>query len=168
MTKYAKRAEREGITVCGIKGLSILSPNISIPKSDYMQGVTKSLLRFWFDSTNHGTRFYLGTQVNDTNRVLLRIKPPHEFRRTPRPVTTSKYWKASEFRAWLLFYSIPVLSDFLPLDYLEHLSLLVSSMHILLSTSISKPDLEVAHLMLVRFYDVTFTWSSPEGVLIHP
>lgn len=161
VTRCARRAEREGITVCGIKGFSILSPYISIPKSvpiDYMhavlEGVTKSLIRFWFDSTNHGTRFYLGTQVGDINRALLRIKPPHEFRRTPRSVTTSKYWKASEFRAWLLFYSIPVLSDFLPLDYLEHLSLLVSSMHILLSTSISKPHLEVAHLMLVRFYEL--------------
>ena len=46
-------------------------------------------------------------------------------------IRTSKYWKANEYRAWLLYYSIPILSEIhFPPDYLNHFSLLVSSMHI--------------------------------------
>lgn len=159
--KWAKKAKKLGKTVFGVKGPSVLSPYIDIVKSvpiDYMhavlEGVARSLLNYWFDSKYHGTRFYINRHAAEIDRLLLRIKPPHEFRRTPRSVQSSKYWKASELRAWLLFYSLSVLSSFLPLDYLKHLSLLVSSMHILLSTSISHSDIEAAHLMLVRFYEL--------------
>lgn len=159
--KWAKKAERKKIPVFGVKGTSILSPYINIIKDvpvDYMhavlEGVTKSLFNFWFESKYHGKRFYLGRQVDEIDSCLLRIKPPHEFRRTPRSVRTSKYWKASEYRAWLLFYSLPILSNFLPLDYVMHLSLLVSSMHILLGTSISASDLETTKLILIRFYEL--------------
>lgn len=87
--------------------------------------------------------------------MLLRIKPPHDFRRSPRPIeTTVKYWKASEYRAFLLFYAIPLLSGFLPPDYIHHLSLLVSSIHILLGTKIAPSDLEAARHMLKSFYQL--------------
>lgn len=42
------------------------------------------------------------TQIKDIDRALLCIKPPHEFRRTPR-ILRNIGWKASEYRAWLLF-----------------------------------------------------------------
>ena len=161
MMEWANEAERTRKPVFGVKGQSVLSPHLNILKSipiDYMhavlEGVTKSLLTFWFDSKNHTKNFYLGGKSQDINRALLRIKPPHDFRRTPRSIQTAKYWKASEYRAWLLFYSVPVLSSFLPKDYLFHLSLLVASMHMLLGTSISSSDLESAHSMLVRFYEL--------------
>jgi hypothetical protein len=119
-----------------------------------LEGVAKSLFNCWFESKHHGKRFYLGRQVKEIDKHLLRIRPPHEFRRTPRSVKTSKYWKAPEYRAWLLFYALPIVSKFLPLDYIEHFSLLVSSMHVLLGTSISSSDIEVVNLMLVRFYEL--------------
>jgi hypothetical protein len=81
-------------------------------------------------------------------------EPPHEFRRTPRSIeSTLNYWKASEFRAWLLFYSIPILFGFLHRDYLHHINLLVKSMHILLSSHISSSDLLTAERMLKIFYE---------------
>ena len=85
--------------------------------------------------------------------MLLRVKPSHELQRTPRPIqTTQKFWKASEYRAWLLFYAIPILKDLLPADYVHHLSLLVSAMHILLGAQISIDDITAAHQMLQLFY----------------
>lgn len=144
MKLWATQAEQLEQPVFGVKGRSVLSPYIDLLNSvpvDYMhavlEGVTKALLNCWFDSKNHGRNFYLRTQVEEINRCLLRIKPPHDFRRTPRSILTSKYWKASEYRAWLLFYCLPVLSNFLPTDYLYHLSLLVCSIHILLGTSLT-------------------------------
>ncbi len=67
---------------------------------------------------------WAGRKKKEIDKALLRIKPSYEFRRTPRSIHTSKYWKASEYRAWLLIYSIPVLLqvDF-PADYLYHFSL---------------------------------------------
>lgn len=161
LRKWAEDAEKQGKPVFGVKGPSILSPYIDIFKAvpvDYMhavlEGMTKSLFKYWFDSKYHGKPFYLGRQVKEIDKYLLRVKPPHEFRRTPRSVRSSKYWKASEFRAWLLFYSLPIISNFLPPDYVKHLSLLVTPMHILLSTSITSSQLEMANLMLVRFYEL--------------
>ena len=162
MTKWAKQAIEQGRPVFGVKGPSILSSSIDIVKSvpiDYMhailEGITKSLFNCWFNSKYHKSIYYLGKKVTAINSALLRIKPPGEFRRTPRPIETSKYWKACEYRAWLLFYSIPILMEVgFPPDYLSHFSLLVSSMHILLNSCISKPRLEMAHLMLTRFYEL--------------
>lgn len=87
--------------------------------------------------------------TEEINKRLNRIKPPEEFRRTPRSITTFKHWKASEFRAWLLYYSLPVLSDLMPGDYIHHLSLLVSAIHILLAS-----DVDFAHSLLVAFYNL--------------
>ncbi len=64
--------------------------------------VTKSLFNSWFDTKYHESRFYLGRKMKEIDKALLRIKPSYEFRRTPRSIHTSKYWKASEYRAWLL------------------------------------------------------------------
>ncbi len=120
-----------------------------------LEGVTKSLFNSWFDTKYHQSRFYLGRKMKEICKALLRIKPSYEFRRTPRSMHTSKYWKASEYRAWLLIYSIPVLLqvDF-PADYLYHFSLLVSSIHILLGCNISQQHLQIAHCMLARFYEL--------------
>lgn len=59
------------------------------------------------------------------------------------------FYKASQYRAWVLFYAFPV---FLPSDYSHHLALLVSALHILLSESIQLSNLNIAHRMLSTFY----------------
>ena len=119
-----------------------------------MEGVTKTLIiKFWMQGKYHNLRFYLLRTVKEIDKRLIAIKPPHEFRRSPRPLeTTVKYWKASEFRAFLLFYAIPILIDYLPADYIHHLNLLVKSIHILLGTSIHPANLKNAELMLSTFY----------------
>ncbi len=68
--------------------------------------------------------------------------------RSPRSLEKSgKYWKASELKAWLLYYGIPTLFELLHVDYLLHLSLLVKSIHLLLNSEISSTDLEIAEKM---------------------
>lgn len=160
----AKEAEETGTTVFGVKGKSVLSSHIDITESvpvDYMhaalEGVTKALLSTYLDSKFHTRRFYLGASstTKEIDRRLNRIKPPQEFRRTPRSITSYKQWKASEFRAWLLYYSLPVLSGLLPVDYIYHLSLFVSAMHILLNDTVSLADIDLAHSLLDHFYKLT-------------
>ena len=155
----ATEAERKGHSVYGVKGKSILSRYINIYTDvpvDYMhavlEGVTKRLLSTFLDSKYHSCRFYLGNVANEIDKRMVSIKPPEEFRRSPRSVSTMKHWKASEFRAWLLYYCLPVLGDLLPPDYVYHLSLLVSSMHILLGDAIEITELNKARTSLILFY----------------
>ena len=137
---------------------------------DYMhavlEGVTRTLLmNYWFDGKYSFNRFYLGTVLKKIDKMLLRIKPPHEFRRTPRSIAKSiKYWKAAEWRAWLLCYALPLLMHILPADYVHHLSLFVGSIHILLGSKISTVDLSRAEQMLQVFYQ-TIPKLYPEELL---
>lgn len=156
LLKHAMKASN-GSPVFGVKGPSVLSPYLNLVKDtviDYMHavlgGVTKTMLqKFWFNGKYNKHRFYLCTVVKQIDEILVRIRPPHEFRRTPRAIEkTLSYWKASEFRAWLLFYSIPILLGYLHRDYLHHLNLLVKSVHILLSAQISNDNLSAAEKML--------------------
>ena len=63
-----------------------------------------------------------------------------------------KPFTASEYRAWLLFYCLPVLNGILPPTYLKYLALLVCRMHILLGDRISQESLPVVEYMLDKFY----------------
>lgn len=140
----------------------MLSTHINIVDAvpvDYMhailEGVVKKLIEFWTDTKRHSKRYCLSRNIDEINKRLKRIKPPHEFRRTPRPITPNSYWKASEFRAWLLYYSIPVLSDLLPSDYVYQLSLLVAAMHLLLSDCVLVSEIQTADELLYLFYTLT-------------
>lgn len=159
--QHAKQAIRTGSPMYGVKGMSVLTPYLNIIKDvpiDYMhavlEGVIKTILcKIWLKGEYRNHRFYLLAKLKAIDKHLLTIKPPHEFRRSPRSIeNTVKHWKASEFRAFLLFYSIPILMNFFPPDYLHHLNLLVKSVYILLSTHIYSESLIAAEEMLMVFY----------------
>ncbi|KAJ7382408.1 hypothetical protein OS493_035249 [Desmophyllum pertusum] len=59
----------------------------------------------------------------------------------------------SELKAWLLYYSLPILVKVLPEKYVVHFALLVEGIHILLSDDISPTDLDVAETILDKFYE---------------
>ena len=58
----------------------------------------------------------------------------------------------SEYRAWLLFYSLPVMSGILSPCCFNHFILLVAALHILYSDYIGKEDLNTAEKYLKDFY----------------
>ena len=86
---------------------------------------------------------------------LLNQCPPHEFTRAPRSIASHlSYWKASEFKVWLLFYSLPLLLDILPALYFHHYALLVCSMHLLLQKQLSVVQCDAAEEMLNDFCNI--------------
>lgn len=157
MIADAKAAEQSGCPENGVKGLSVLTDMMDLVNGvpvDYMhavfEGVTRWLLRAWVDSSNCHKPFYIGKHVTAIDSALLRQHPPREFSRPPRAIKTHmKYWKASELRSWLLFYSLPLLHGYLPPLYLHHYSLLVCSMHIFLRSFIS-PAVHVAAAEMIH------------------
>ena len=123
---------------------------------DYMHcvllGVTKMLLKLWFDSKYSNELWYCGNQIEEADSKLLQIKPPCAINRTPRSIQQHRnYWKASEYRAWLLYYSIPVMLFILPIEYLAHHMLLVEAIHLLLKNSIAPEMLEKAEKLIQHY-----------------
>ncbi|KAK9976617.1 hypothetical protein ABG768_021822 [Culter alburnus] len=114
-------------------------------------GVTRQLATLWLDSTNHNKEWYIGTKADIIDQELLNIKPPVEITRTPRSLKDRKYWKASEWRSFLLFYSLPILNGVLMKKYWNHLFLLVFALHILLQQQVKICEVSVAEIALKKF-----------------
>lgn len=156
----ATKASTDGTVVNGIKGSSPLTDLVNLCDGvpvDYMhcvlEGVTKRLLEVWVKSTDSAA--YIGPSMRQVDIALLMQHPPHDFSRPPRSIIKHrKYWKASEFRNWLLYYSLPLLSDVLPPLFVHHHALLVCSIHILLQDKLKEVQIQVAEDMLTAYYEL--------------
>ena len=143
----AAQALHQKAVVNGVKGPSWLRKltNYDIIDGtaiDYMHcvllGVMRQLLSLWIGSEHHNGQYYIGRKLSIVDSRLKAINPSSIIIRKPRKLSTHfKYMKASEYCAFLLYYSLPVLSGILPSPYLSHFSLLVMSIHTLLQQSIS-------------------------------
>ena len=155
----AEEAEAEHCAVKGILGVSPLSTLLDVVDAvpiDYMhcclEGVMRSLMKYWFNSSFHGNSFYLGRCLSEIYSRFLKQHPPSEFSRPPRSISKHlSYWKASELRIWLIFYSLPLLLGHLPSLYFHHYALFVCAMHILLSDTIDTFQIDTARQMLADF-----------------
>ena len=160
ITLQAKEAVHQHESIKGIKGISPLTNYVDLVDSipvDYMhavlEGTVGRLLNLWFNSTHHSKPFYIGRKLSEIDQLLMLQKPPNEFSRSPRSISNyRKFWKASELRQFLLFYSLPILQGKLPSLYWQHYALLVCAMHILLNDNISSVELAAAEIMLTDFY----------------
>lgn len=169
----AKLAVEREKPVCGIKGPSCLSPlkNFDVVKSfvvDYMHciclGIVRSITMLWLNSTQQDS-----FHINDVQKKLLSeklsvVKTPSIIRRKPRAFNCIKYWKATEYLYWLLFYSPIFLKHILPLKFYNHWLLLVSSMHHLLDTHITKDQLNIVEYLLTKFVIDTSELYGPDNV----
>ncbi|KAG0417140.1 hypothetical protein HPB47_005858 [Ixodes persulcatus] len=91
--------------------------------------------------------------LESANKLLMFIRPPHCITRLPRSLCERSYWKANEWRNWLLYYSVPCLENLLPHRYWKHWCLLAEAIWILLSTRISQEMISHAESLLKRFVD---------------
>lgn len=99
------------LQVYGVKGPCCLAtvPSFDIIDGmsvDYMHcvllGVTRMLLRLWFNSSSHLEMWYIGNAVKVVDSRLCCIAPPSEIQRTPRSIEkTVKYWKGTSIMKWL-------------------------------------------------------------------
>ena len=89
---------------------------------DYMHGVcigiVKMLVGLWFDVSHRCEKFSIRKFVKNVDNRLALIRPPNLITRTPQLIESHiKWWKASEYRSFLLYYSIPCLYGILPDEY---------------------------------------------------
>nr|XP_054775430.1 uncharacterized protein LOC129283847 [Lytechinus pictus] len=155
------RAINEGRTIRGIKGPSALINLSNFPicwgfPPDFMHclllGVVRQLSELWFASPA-SSPFYIGSprMVSLIDKRLKSIQPPSNVARAPRPISVRKYWKASEWYSWLLFYGVICLNGILPEEFLQHFIVLVKASFLLLQKSISLADIKQSDVLLFSF-----------------
>lgn len=163
MIEDSKRAVQEKKTINGIKGPSwlMILPKFNIVHGiciDYMHGVAlgtqKLMLRLWFSPDFAQKKFSVCHLVCAVDAKLKLVHPTLDISRLPRSISSElKYWKASEFRSFLLFYGAVVLKGVLDSQRFSHYLLLVNDMHILLKCGSTEEDLSYAEQLLLNFYE---------------
>lgn len=162
MVQDMKLALRFKDTINGIKGPSALVnlkglDLVNAQSVEYMhcvlQGVSKQVTEALLSTPYSNLCFdeALTSTVAKIDARLLVIKPPHCVTRLPRPLSERSYWKASEWRHWILFYALPCLEGILHLEYWRHLSKLSEALHILLGEELSSNEIDRAELLLESF-----------------
>ncbi|CAB3985352.1 Hypothetical predicted protein [Paramuricea clavata] len=159
--KQGTMALQSGTRVCGVKMVSQLTlvDGFDIIRGmplDYMHsvllGVVKMLFSKWFDAKNKKEVFYIGDKISCLDGRLCLCQPPDYISRLPRSLADRKYWKASEVRSWLLYYSLPVLHGILPDELYCHYALLATSVYHLLQQPVTQSGLLSADRQLEEFY----------------
>ena len=112
------------------------------------------LSTLWTDKTYSANPWYLGPEkLKKLEERYLAIKPPNVITRTPRSLLKNlAHFKASELRAFLLYYALPCLWGLLEEIYFQHLLLLVDAIFLLLQDSTSQSDIKKSSpSMLLHF-----------------
>lgn len=143
----------------GVKGHTLLSKTvhdfIAASAIDIMHcvfgGVTKKLMHLWFNKEFHNLKFSLRKNMKTIDEYLCSICPIIGTTRKPKTLDDVSHWKASEFKSFLLIYSLPILKNFMEKKYFEHHKLLVFAISVLTSESISDEDLENASKALIAY-----------------
>ena len=157
----AMQAVGQRSPVNGVKGPSWL---MCFPKFDIIQGIAidymhclllgvqKLLIKLWFSKDMSGKKFSHYQSVAEVDNKLVSILPTINISRLPRSIATDlQYWKASEFRSFLLYYGAPVLKGILDQERFYHYLNLVNASHTLLLSGSTSADLEMAEKMLFEF-----------------
>lgn len=147
-----------GTIIDGIKDVSPLHNYVHLVDgvpTDYMhcvlEGVTKFLLTSWTSPKHSRKPFSIRKYLHQLDKALLKQTSPREFTHSTRSLIDMSYWKTSEYRLWLLFFSLPLIVNLLPPLYFHHFSLLVCAMHLLLSKEVMLTQCNAAEEMLGDF-----------------
>ncbi|XP_034254581.1 uncharacterized protein LOC117653190 [Thrips palmi] len=155
----ARIADTSGKRQQGIKGTSILS---EIPGFDIINCVdldlfhalvncAKRFANLWFSKKYSGKHFNVHARFAEIDERLLSITPTDNVSRGPRSLSERADYRGHEWFSWVVFYSIPVLKNIVSNRVLNHWSLLVLGIVLLMQNSVSKVDKVHAERFLRRF-----------------
>ncbi|KAJ8677840.1 hypothetical protein QAD02_013627 [Eretmocerus hayati] len=122
---------------------------------DYMHaiclGIAPQFVNYWLKSTKKA--FSLPSKAEEMiDEKMKSIKVPHQLCRLSRKFKDRCFWTAREWENWVLYYSVPVLSSFYGFEkYVDHWSLLVEALHILLGDQIKRSSIDYADGLLRKY-----------------
>lgn len=145
-----------------IHGIFGASPFLDLPDFDFIEafipdylhcvclGVIRYLMLLWITATKGDLWYIEKHNIQLLNKRLESTKPPHEISRCPRTLDNIKFWKASEFRAFALYY-FPILDGILPPAFYNNFSDLCYGLYILLQEKVSKDSVRKVAALFERF-----------------
>ncbi|XP_029676799.1 uncharacterized protein LOC115243742 [Formica exsecta] len=142
------------------KTLLLQIPNIGLVSAvalDYMHlvclGVTKKLLLLWMKGPLTVRIGNTNTNLISQRLIALKNSIPKEISRKPRSLSEIKYWKATEFRQFLLYTGPIVLKSILKQEIYEHFLTLHVAISILISPTLitNNENIKYAEELLVNF-----------------
>lgn len=157
MDKLGELAELRGKSRRGVIGKAIISEIPLLDRAvcicaEYLHlvllGTVKYLLDLIFFTQGP---WYLGDRLSTINELINNIKVPDYVKRLPSDVDKFRFWKGSDFRAFLLYYSLPIFKNLLPDKYYQHWFLLVASSYIFLKDAIAENEIDLGEIMLRSF-----------------
>ena len=119
----------------------------------YVARVVRQLWSMWTNGRNHavGRPYHITPQcVALINSRIRTIRSPQEIHCLPRDISAAK-WKAAEWKNWLLYYAVPCLLGILDHRYMEHLSVVVVAVYLVLQETISADELLAAEDHITAF-----------------
>ncbi|XP_039311266.1 uncharacterized protein LOC113003043 isoform X1 [Solenopsis invicta] len=154
--KGINNSEIVGMSTKGVKGQSEMTrlPYFDCVWGfpvDYMHGTLLGIVKQLWDKWGNSRNYLKSSDKSIIDARLISINPPSEIHRLPRLLKDRAKWKATEWRSWLLYYSIPCLHAILPEVALNSYMLLVKSIHTLLSTNITEDNLMQCEIDLLQF-----------------
>lgn len=117
-------------------------------------GFVRSTARLWFGHRRSTCRYQIGDKTDEVDRRLLNITAVWEITRLPRSVREWKYWKASEWRNWLFFYSPVILEGLLSNRHFQNWAKFVCIMHVLHGKTVAMDVLHSVQKEMVSFLSV--------------
>ena len=70
----------------------------------------------WFDKKHRTESFNISSKMHEVNEKLMNIQPPNCIALLPRPLSDIDYFKAAEYKSFMLFHALPSLWGVLPDD----------------------------------------------------
>lgn len=146
-------------SVFGVKSASLL---ILLPKFDiidgfvfdYMHtcllGIVRTFTCAWLDSKYHDKPFYIGKKSSEIDSRIKNCKLPFECQRTVRELKDVKYWKAHEWKTWMII-AVPLLKGILSDCFVKHFSKFARAIYILSKRTISTEELEISAKLVEEF-----------------
>ncbi|KAK3926430.1 S-adenosylmethionine decarboxylase proenzyme [Frankliniella fusca] len=157
MFALGELAERRGKSRKGVIGQSVVAELPLINRAhclcaEYLHLVLLGVVKYFLNiMCNVSGPWSIKSHMKEIDLLIKSIKVPDFVKRLPRGLSDLKFYKGSELRSFLLFYSLPLLKQYLPSEYLQHWMLLVISINILLKDCISEDELKAAEIMLRCF-----------------
>ncbi|KAL7290560.1 hypothetical protein TKK_0015327 [Trichogramma kaykai] len=155
--EFAEEAVNTGRIVFGVKSAS---PLLLLNQFDIIEGfvpdfkhvlplgIVRQIAEYWLNSTNKDYSLS-AEQKNRIDTHLSSIKVPSYISRFCRSINDRKFWKSREWENWLLYYSLPIISDFSQMkEFADHWSLIVEAAHLLMKDEIQEHELLRANNLL--------------------
>lgn len=139
--------------VRGITGVSCL---VAYPDSNLAKGpVVESMHNVFLGVTKQHMTLLIDLIEPKYHQLITdrvkKIKPPSRISRAPRSIKDIANFKASEFRNWLIYYSLTCFNALIDIKYLKHLALLSQAIYYLNQECITSDEIDKAELLLIQY-----------------